>query len=132
MKTLENQKYTQSTRINIHLLIILLSPSPRDTQTALRNLNLDLNNESEALNEFLKKYIIMASGIKLILWRLENSRSDMQIVSNAVDMLLNLSTAGVHYDDYINELSDEDSIRTIFLLFESSPPEITEKLAVII
>lgn len=46
------------TRININMLMIVLSLTAKDIFQSLKNIFLDINNDTEALNQVLKWYLI--------------------------------------------------------------------------
>jgi len=107
------------TRININLLLIILSYQEKEIAKALNNIKIDINLEdSDILNSYLKKYLISIKGIPLIIWRINESRVELDVVQAGVDLLLNLSGNGVHYNDFICEISAKEYIQKIFGVLE--------------
>ena len=133
-KLFEQQKYILMTRINVNLMLVILSFQSREVSLALKNLLYDINNDTEPLNESLKRYLISIRGVSLVLWRLAESRHDATVLVNAIDLLLNLSSQGLHYTQYIEELAEARNIQVLFTVFEhcAAQLQIIEKLSVIL
>ena len=66
---------------------------------------------SDILNSYLKKYFVTIKGIPLIIWRINESRAELDVVQSGVDLLLNLSGNGVHYNDFIQEISAKEYLQ---------------------
>lgn len=108
--SLESQKYIILTRVKISLLICLLSSNPLEINFVIGVLLQSINNENETMNDYMKKQILDAEAFTIIFPLLNKLKNDFSTVSLIADILLNMSSNGEHYKDFILEISQEERV----------------------
>lgn len=112
--SLENQKFIIIIRIKLCLLICLLSSNHDEINQALEGLFQNINNENEAMNDYMKKILLENDSINIIFSLIPNIRTKFNSMSLIIDLLLNMSSNGEHYKGFILEISEENRIEVIF------------------
>lgn len=102
---LENQKFMIMIRINLVMISLLLNKNKKDVEFYLDCLIKDINNENEAMNEFMMKFLLECEFLNILFFLIENNIQDVANVTTFIDILLNMSGNGVHYKDFIVEIS---------------------------
>ena len=108
--SLEIQKFIIMIRIKLSLLICLLSSSISEICQALECLFRNINNENEAMNDYMKKNLLETDCINIIFSLVPNIRMNSKAISLIIDLFLNLSSNGEHYKGFIMEISEENRI----------------------
>ena len=77
---------------------------------ALECLLQNIDNENEAMNDYIKKNLLDIDCVNVIFSLIPNVRMNLESIGFIVDFLLNMSSNGEHYKGFIMELSEERRI----------------------
>lgn len=113
--SLENQKFAIMTRIKISLLICLVCSNPDDITNALEILSQSICNENEVMNDHMKKQLINSDAINIVFNLFPYFKNNTAAIILIADFLLNMSSNGEHYKNFITEISEESRSEVIFL-----------------
>ena len=113
--SLETQKFILMNRIKLSLLICLFSTSIEEINQALECLLQNIDNENEAMNDYIKKNLLDIDCVNIIFSLIPIVRMNLESISFIIDFLLNMSSNGEHYKGFIIELCEEKRIDVKFL-----------------
>lgn len=111
--SLENQKFAILTRMKISLLICLVCSNPIEITNALEILSQSICNENEVLNDHLKKQLINSDAINIVFNLFPYFKNNTSLIILIADLLLNMSSNGEHYRNFITEISEESRSEVI-------------------
>ena len=104
-------------RIKLSLLICLFSVNIAEINQALECLLQNIDNENEAMNDYIKKNLLEIDCFSVIFSLIPNVRMNLESIGFIIDFLLNMSSNGEHYKGFIMELSEERRIDVFFYYF---------------
>lgn len=115
-------------------MILILATQSKDIIYGLRNLLNDLGNESEVLNDYARKNMILNELINIILIKTVQLSKEYQIALLTGDLLLSFSKNGVHYTKFIQEISGQENLKLLMEIVELfiDRNDVLEKLSVIL
>ncbi|KAL4503305.1 hypothetical protein ABPG72_000911 [Tetrahymena utriculariae] len=130
----ENQKYTLMTRIDLQIMTLILQVISKESINAIQSILIDISNENENLNDFLRSYIINMGFVEILVWRMIQSKDDALLIELSTNLMWSMCTNGSHYNQFIQDISEDNVISKLIIIFEkySSNYNICEKLSVII
>ena len=114
--TLENQKYILMIRIKLVFISMILDKTKKETEFYFECLKNDINNENEAMNDFIKKYILENEGLNICFWLIERNNNEKNAVGMLIDILLIMSGNGSHYKFYISEISLGNRLNVFYIV----------------
>lgn len=116
--SLETQKFIAMTRIKVSLLICLFSSSMEEITQALTCLLQNIENENEAMNDYIKKHLVEMDSVNTVFSLLGNMKMKADSVGLIVDFLLIMSSNGEHYKGFMLEMGEEKRIEVKILGFK--------------
>ncbi|EAS00326.2 endo-1,4-beta-xylanase xylA, putative (macronuclear) [Tetrahymena thermophila SB210] len=130
----ENQKYTLMTRIDLQIMTLILQVISKESINAIQSILIDISNENENLNDFLRSYIINIGFVEILVWRMIQSKDDALLIELSTNLMWSMCTNGSHYNQFIQDISEDNVISKLIVIFEkySNNYNICEKLSVII
>ena len=112
--SLEVQKFILMIRIKLSLLILLFSTNFSEIDEILQFLLQNINNENEAMNDYMKKNMLDNDAINVLFSIIKIFHSNLQSVTFIIDILLNMSSNGEHYKGFIMEISEDRNFEVIY------------------